>query len=176
MKASEQFRSSDRLNVVQFRVDGFTYNRLRPYTSWDELQPEVLRLWGLFQQAARPETCSRITARYINRIDVPWAGELSDILTAPPTLPEGLPDVLTGFITRVIIHDPALDLFASVMQASQVQMDPQSAAVILDIEAYRQSDAGALGDQVEPTLANLHDMKNRIFFGSLTEDQIKRYE
>src|SRR2546425_1000400 len=170
------FRSSDRLNVVQFRVDGFTYNRLRPYTSWDELRPEILRLWGLYQRAARPETCSRITARYINRIDVPWGGELSDFLTAPPILPEGFPDILTGFITRIIIHDPEPDVFASVTQASQVQMDPQSASIILDIEAYRQSDVGALDKQVEPTLAGLHDMKNRIFFGSLSEDQLKRYE
>jgi uncharacterized protein (TIGR04255 family) len=63
-----------------------------------------------------------------------------------------------------------------VTQASQVQLDPQSAAVILDIDVYRQSDVGALLDKVEPSLAVLHDMKNRIFFGSLTEHQVKRYE
>jgi uncharacterized protein (TIGR04255 family) len=170
------FRSSDRLSVVQFRLDGFTYNRLRPYTSWDELQPEVLRLWGLYQETARPETCSRITARYINKIDIPAGSELSDYLTAPPKLPDGFPDILTGFLMRVIIQDPERDLSASITQTSQVQLDPKSPAVILDIEVYRQTDAGGLDKQVEPTLAGLHDMKNRIFFGSLTDDQIKRYE
>lgn len=170
------FRSSDRLSVAQFRLDGFTYNRLHPYTSWEELQPEILRLWRVYQDAARPETCSRITARYINKIDIPSGGEISDFLIAPPTLPAGFPYILAGFITRVIIHDPKAGLFATVTQASQVHLDPQSSAVILDIEAYRHSDAGALDKDVEPTLAGLHDMKNRIFFGSLTKDQIKRYE
>lgn len=170
------FRSSDKLNVAQFRVDGFTYNRLRPYTSWDDLQPEVHRLWELFQQVARPETCSRIAVRYINKIDVPPGAELSDYLTAPPTHPEGLPDILTGFLTRVLLQDDESGVSASVTQASQVQLDPSSAAVILDIEAYRQSDAGTLDQQVEPTLRALHDMKNRIFFGSVTKDQLKRYE
>ncbi len=125
---------------------------------------------------ARPETLSRIAARYINKIDVPGGVELSDYLTAPPTLPKGLPDILTGFFTRVLIHDDRSGVSASVTQASQVQLDPPSPAIILDIEVYRQSDAGALHQQVEPALADLHDMKNRIFFGSVTNDQLKRYE
>lgn len=170
------FKSSDRLNVAQFRVDGFTYNRLHPYTSWDELQPDVLRLWNLYQQTAGPETCSRIAARYINKIDIPLpSGELSQYLTAPPGTPTGVSDRLAAFLTRVIIQEPEPGLGASVTQASQVPMDPRSGAVILDIEVYKQSDA-SLEQQVEPTLAKLHDLKNRLFFGSLTDDLIKRYE
>jgi uncharacterized protein (TIGR04255 family) len=170
------FRSPDRLTAAQFRMDGFTYNRLPPYTSWDELRPEVLRLWDLYQQTARPETCSRIAARYINKIDIPIPrGELSQYLTAPPGTPQGVSDRLAAFMTRVIIQEPELGLSAVVTQASQVQMDPRSTAVILDIEVYKQSDA-SLHQQVEPTLAKLHDLKNRLFFGSLTEDLIKRYE
>ncbi|MGH9891759.1 MAG: TIGR04255 family protein [bacterium] len=171
------FRSPDRLSVAQFRRDGFTYNRLQPYTSWNELHPEVVRLWGLYQGVARPETCTRISARYINKIDIPVAGgELSDYLTAPPGIPKGVSDKLTAFLTRVIIQVPKQDLTGSITQASQVQLDPQSAAVILDIEVYRQSDSGMLHQHVEPTLARLHDMKNTLFFGSLTADLIKRYE
>jgi uncharacterized protein (TIGR04255 family) len=172
------FRSSDRLTIAQFRVDGFTYNRLKPYTSWDELQPEVLRLWKLYQDAAQPETCSRIATRYINKIDirvpVPDA-DLSQYLTAPPGIPQGGAGRLTAFLTRAIIQEPEPGLGASVTQASQVQqLDPRNRAVILDIDAFKQSDA-SLDQQVEPTLAKLHDLKNRLFFGSLTDDLITRY-
>src|SRR5574341_349425 len=31
------FKTSDGKTIAQFRVDGFTFNRLRPYTSWEEL-------------------------------------------------------------------------------------------------------------------------------------------
>ena len=40
-------KTEDELTVVQFRNDGFTLNRLKPYTSWGELFPEALRLWDL---------------------------------------------------------------------------------------------------------------------------------
>lgn len=171
------FRSSDRLTAAQFRLDGFTYNRLHPYTSWDELQPEVLRLWKLYQQTARPESCSRIAARYINKIDIPVpSGDLSQYLTAPPGTPQDVSDELTAFMTRVIIEERDVGLSASITQASQVQLNPRNAAVILDIEAYKQSDAASLDQQVEPTLVKLHDLKNRLFFGSLTDDLIMRYE
>src|SRR5579859_7697680 len=33
------FRSADEKMIAQFRTDGFTLNRLRPYTSWNELFP-----------------------------------------------------------------------------------------------------------------------------------------
>ena len=170
------FRSDDRRNVAQFTLDGFTYNRLHPYTSWEELEPEVVRLWRLYERFAAPQSCSRIATRYINRIEIPLPTELSQILMAPPKLPRGLPESLTAFITRVIIQEETNNCSASVTQASQAHLNPERATVILDIEAYRQDDLGLLHRNVEDSLRVLHDMKNRVFFGSLTDEQLKRYE
>src|SRR6266487_4979419 len=33
------FKTQDKKTIAQFRVDGFTFNKLKPYTSWEELQP-----------------------------------------------------------------------------------------------------------------------------------------
>ena len=38
------FKTADEKTLAQFRVDGFTFNRLRPYTSWEELFPQALEL------------------------------------------------------------------------------------------------------------------------------------
>ncbi len=46
-------KTPDRLNVAQFRRDGFTFNRLRPYTKWEEIRPEALRLWQLYTAKAK---------------------------------------------------------------------------------------------------------------------------
>src|SRR6266487_3339426 len=39
------FRSADDKLIAQFRGDGFTLNRLAPYTSWEELFPIAMELW-----------------------------------------------------------------------------------------------------------------------------------
>ena len=41
--------SADSKTIVQCRVDGFTFNRLRPYSNWEELFPIAARLWTLYR-------------------------------------------------------------------------------------------------------------------------------
>ena len=41
--------SSDEKQVTQFRLDGFSFNRLRPYTGWETCYPEVMRRWAFFK-------------------------------------------------------------------------------------------------------------------------------
>ncbi|MBI4421818.1 MAG: TIGR04255 family protein, partial [Gemmatimonadetes bacterium] len=133
------FRSEDGRDVAQFRVDGFTYNRLAPYTSWDEIRPEALRLWELYLEIAAPEKLDRVALRYINRIRLAPAGDLSEHLEVMPAFFPGAPDHLVTFLTRVTSHDPETGNFANVAQALERDTDPAAAIVILDIDVYRTS-------------------------------------
>ena len=38
--------SSDEKSVVQFRNDGFTFSRLKPYTEWETIFTEAKQLWA----------------------------------------------------------------------------------------------------------------------------------
>ena len=44
------FRSTDKANIVQFRRDGFTFNRRQPYTSWEQVFPEAIRFWKIYTE------------------------------------------------------------------------------------------------------------------------------
>src|SRR5579872_1491312 len=35
-------------HVAQFRLDGFTFSRLTPYVTWEQLRDEARRVWMLF--------------------------------------------------------------------------------------------------------------------------------
>lgn len=48
-------KAADELTIAQFRPDGFTVNRLRPYTGWSAILPEVLELWDIYVRVAKPE-------------------------------------------------------------------------------------------------------------------------
>lgn len=41
------FRSEDGLKIFQVTLNSFTFNRLAPYTSWEELRDDAKYLWKI---------------------------------------------------------------------------------------------------------------------------------
>lgn len=168
------FSSQDGLNVVQLRPDGFTYNRLKPYTSWDEIYPQALELWRLYVEVAKPEFVVRTALRYINHLKIPLPiANFGDYLTTLPNAPLGASYYINGFLTRVIIGDPSLGTEAAVSQALEPGADPKSVIIILDLDVFKEKEFDPLGDELLAVLGNLRAMKNNIFFGSITEETLR---
>ena len=175
------FRSEDEFNVVQFRVDGFTFNRLKPYTSWKSVWPQALELWRKYQKMALPVAITRMALRYINHIALPArAFRLEDVLTCPPPVPKDLGATIARFTTRVTIQASSRRLEAHIAQAVEPKPDHDGATLILDIDAFRQAEVLLEEDDVEArieeTFAELHEFKNEIFFASLSETTIEGFE
>jgi uncharacterized protein (TIGR04255 family) len=91
--------------LAQFRVDGFTFSKIEPYTTWERVFGEALRLWRVYIDAARPKQVSRIAVRYINRMRLPVAIDLRLYLEGPPSLPEPIPQTIREFLSRVVVDD-----------------------------------------------------------------------
>ncbi len=122
-----KFTSQDEKQIVQFRIDGFTLNRIRPYTNWKELFPEALRLWKYYLDFTSVDHVPRVAVRHINRIDLPLpVKDFRDHLTVPPDIPEGLPQMLSSFLTRVVIEDNETKASAIVTQALEKGLDDQT--------------------------------------------------
>lgn len=177
------FKSADGLDIAQFRVDGFTYNRLGPYTSWETIYPLVMELWATYVETAQPHMISRLAVRYLNRIDLSEyfdipvnLDEFSSALTALPRIPDGLPNTVSRFLTRVTIHDKQQGIAAHVSQAVDLDKTSRQPVVLLDIDAFNPSHIEPASDQIAGTLESLRELKNRVFFGSLTENAVRRFE
>jgi uncharacterized protein (TIGR04255 family) len=165
------FTSADQKQVFQARIDGFTFNRLRPYEKWETFRDEAKRLWKLFRDLISPEIV-RVGLRYINKFDIPIfpqpLGDFNEYLTAAPIVPESLPQGVSSFLTRVVIHEPEIDAAAIITQAFEQIIDPKFIPIILDIDAFKQKDR--IEDQEAwQALEALRLFKNKIFFSSLTE-------
>jgi uncharacterized protein (TIGR04255 family) len=136
------FKASDLHSIVQCRVDGFTYNRLKPYPTWEEILPEAMRLWRTYVATAGPEAITRAAVRYINRLQLPASTTgLSEYLEAPPPVPEGYPASMKGFLTRLTFSAPD-GLSAIVTTASEPSLGTSDITIILDIDVF--SDAAEL--------------------------------
>jgi uncharacterized protein (TIGR04255 family) len=172
-----RYTSGDDKQVVQTRLDGFTFSRLKPYETWEHLRAEAHRLWLLYAKIATPEAIRRVALRYINRLDIPLPiKDFSEYLTASPTVPEKLPQGVSGFFTRVIIHDPSIDAAAIITQALEPTSNPEVVAIILDIDVFKQSQFGLDEKEAWVIIDQLREFKNKIFFESITEKIVELYQ
>ncbi|MBU6400955.1 MAG: TIGR04255 family protein [Verrucomicrobia bacterium] len=168
------FRSVDKANIVQFRRDGFTFNRLKPYTSWEQVFPEATRFWRIYVEACRPVEVSRIAVRCINRLMLPGLQvEFGDYLTAPPALPKQMPPFVSGFVSRVVINDPDSNTAAAVVQALEPPVESRYLPVILDIDVFQENVSSLGADELLARFEKLREMKNRAFFGSITDKTLE---
>ena len=171
------FKSADEKVVAQFRIDGFTFNRLRPYTSWEDIFPQAMNFWRLYSDSAKPVAVIRLAVRYINHIPLPPGGEkFENYLRAAPQVPPELPQYVSSFLTRVTLHNPEDAIAAHVTQALQLTGDAQRLTVILDIDAHKEGEFSVEDPAIERTLNQLRAFKNLIFFNSVTEETLMQFE
>ena len=64
------FTSSDNKKIIQLRLDGFTFNRVKSYDSWKSLQEEAKHYWDIYKKLTNPLKIKRIALRYVNRIEI----------------------------------------------------------------------------------------------------------
>jgi uncharacterized protein (TIGR04255 family) len=164
------FASSDGRQVVQFRLDGFSFSRLRPYSEWKKVYGEAKRLWDIYRAETKPIVVQRLATRYINSIEIPSKEfDYDSYFTAVPKIPPGLPQMLSHFFTRLVIPFAARGATAIVIQTPAEKPDPVNTTVILDIDAFAEVSLESNDAKIGEILAILREVKNEIFFSSVTE-------
>lgn len=171
-----RFASTDGKRIVDFGRATFAFHRLRPYTQWSELRDEARSLWARYVALLSPIAITRVGVRYVNGLAIPInAKDLSDYLVRGPIVPDGLPQAVQAFFSRVEIADDANQRTGIITQAFQGLTPERDLSVIMDIDAIR---IGA----IEPPNAGLwsivdklRDFKNEMFFRSVTDLLLERY-
>jgi len=170
-----RFSSDDERQVLQYRKDGFTFSRLDPYQDWEQMRDEALRLWKIYVESISPSLITRLATRYINIIEIPYGSNLGEYLTAPPKIPDGLNNEISGFLTRVEIHEPAIGARGLITQTLEKSPE-EKASIVLDIDVSMYGRYELDNDKYLECLEQLHDYKNEIFFASLTESAMELFK
>lgn len=170
--------SKDGKQVVQVMTEGFTFSRLKPYISWEQVRDEARRIWNYYEKVTSPELITRVALRYINNLNIPVPEhelKFHDYLTAPPAIPDSIPQALSEFVTRVVVSEPSLNATAIIIQALEPVSKPKLLAVILDIDVFRFNQDG-IEDSPWEILESLRVFKNKIFFNSITKELEEMYK
>ena len=166
--------------VLQCRTSGFTLSRLSPYGDWAEFRNEAHKWWSTFSEIAGPQTITRIAVRYINAIKIPpTMKDFDEYLSCPPRVPDGLPQAVSGFLSRVIVPDEenkCTSIITQALEGQSVTDDGGSVTVLLDIDVFR---VAVFAPECEAAawsgLDELRHQKNRMFFAHLTEKAMEMF-
>ena len=77
---------------------------------------------------------------------------------------------------RLVLGDTETTNSVIVTQALEPAPDGDHLVVLLDVDAYRDEDLEPQDERIQAIFAALHDLKNRVFFGSITERAAEIYE
>lgn len=174
--AGELFNSEDGTRTAFVGRDAFSLSALSgAYTGWEEFEDEYRKLWRLFCEKNRPNVIWRVSTRFINEIFLPFeqALDFDDYLVFGPNTPTDLPDQVISFTNRVII--PVEQVVATVTLQSDGSQDSDRLRVMLDVDVWQEVEMPCGDDGLWELFQNLRSIKNKAFFGSLTEKSMELF-
>jgi uncharacterized protein (TIGR04255 family) len=166
------FASVDKLQLIQARKHGFTFNRLKPYQHWDALIEEGKRSWLIYSELVKIARIKRVAVRFINAI------ETAEKITSSIQLKEYLEPSITPFseglqLVETLSRSAYIDSSDKITRIiglglAHVQNRPNP-NVIIDIDLQRQFDSDPSEQQIWEVISSFRKLKNDIFFESITE-------
>jgi uncharacterized protein (TIGR04255 family) len=174
-----RLQSGDGRHVAQFNRDGFLFSRLHPYESWEKLQGEALRLWGIYCDLARPTETQRTGLRFINRFTLPaQETRFEDYVEPHAKPPRNLDLPFLGFFHQDTLAVPGYPYALNVVRTVQPPQDlkTQGLAIILDIDVFTIHPLEIRMDQMNKWLTEMRWLKNKVFFGSVTEKALESFK
>lgn len=165
-----RFDSADKGWVIVLRNDIFSLSRLEPYESWENLLEMAAKVCNSLRLADRIQSVGRIALRTINRLDLPLP--ISDFRTYLRTSPEvspDLPQMLSSVFMNLVLPEVAVDISATIIEATVQTLKPNTAAMILDIDVFQERNLSPALDSVWQRFGELHDCRNALFEGCITD-------
>ena len=171
-----RFITLDGARIVQFRRDGFTYSTMSGYTNWANAKAAAQELWQKYCAVGKPKDVSRVAVRYVNALEFPAGEDLDLYFTVAARVPPGAPDVISGFLHRVTVpfSDDGL-ISANITQAFEPSTG-KTITLILDIDVWHEHVWAVDSVEMWSSLDHLRDIKNMLFFNSVTERALEPYK
>jgi len=173
-----QFVVKDERQIVQFRSQGFSFNRLAPYSTLDDYLAEIHSAWQQFVEVAAPVQVRAVRLRNINRIPLPLTNGAVMIdkyfKNSPNVDDEKL--TLVGFLIHYGAIEKETNFTTNVVLAGQPP-EQDKVPIILDIMAEwnGRNEVQNWSFLLDKIMA-LRALKNRVFHNSLTSQCLNLFQ
>jgi uncharacterized protein (TIGR04255 family) len=172
-----RLHSVDEKYVAQFRLSGFTLSRLPLYENWENLVGETRRLWAVYVECLAPKRIVRVATRFINNLRLPLANGVSfqTYFHKLVDVPDEAPQAVEAFFQRFQLIDAPSGARVILTLVLDGVPAGERIPVILDVDAFMATELNPADVQVWTMLERLRELKNRSFFGTITEEAVELY-
>lgn len=164
--------------IVQLKLNGFTFSRLRPYHSWDAFAFHARSLWDQYRElCAEKVIVTRLAIRTINRLDIPEpVGDLKKWLKTYPEVGQDLPQLLDGYFMQIAQSHTGIRCKNLINQTVQAPSVEGTVAIILDIDLFRDENVPQEEEEIWMLFEQMRDVKDEIFHACITDETIRLFD
>ncbi len=169
-QARVKYLQQDGLSFMQVGENVVSVHRLKPYRTWAEFKPVIVKGFSAYTQQAKPSGIRRAGLRYINRIPIPAQnGELVDYFDFLPSVGPAMLKEYGPFIVGIDVpFEEGRDGLRIQLASAQPESDDE-VPVMLDLD-YRTLRADSLSlDGVEEWLELAHGRVEDTFEGCIKD-------
>lgn len=164
------FLKKDNSGIIQVGLDLLIVNQLKPYTSWNELKPIILKNLKIYQEIANPKGFKRIGLRYINVLEIDKVEfKLTDYFKVYPYIPDNFPQMPDSFLTRneFPYEDGKERLILTL--ASLIPSNPGLISILLDLDYVMATPEYVQIEGISEWLDKAHNTVEAAFEASITD-------
>jgi len=143
------FRNEAKNQVLQARLDGFTFSRLEPYETFEKLRGEARRLWDIYRELMRPKRVTRVAVRYIN--------QLPELRNFGP------------YLMRLPMHQGDLKGTLVINEAMTPAKSPDTVSIVLDFDLHVDDPPVTTEQELWSFFDRLRERKNAYFEACITD-------
>ena len=166
------YTSTDQKSKIEIREGILTYIEEHPYESWDNFIKNIQIYLGYFSKAITAHTIKRTSIRFINRFDLDEFNNPIDYFkTTISTSEDGaVPYPVSQYAFNMMVPVNQ-NVYSIVKQEFNKISDKNN--YIFDIDVLDQSNLVFDINTISEVLVNLRQVKNKIFFGNITDKLIE---
>jgi uncharacterized protein (TIGR04255 family) len=150
---------------------------LPPYEKWENLLEEARRLWVIYVKCLAPTHVVRVATRFINNLQLPLepGASFQTYINKLIDVPEEAPQAVEAFFQRFRLVDTASGARVILTLALDSMSADRLAPVIIDVDAFIATKKDPMNGELWTLLEHLRELKNRGFFGTITEQAAELY-
>ncbi|HEX9722509.1 MAG TPA: TIGR04255 family protein [Candidatus Paceibacterota bacterium] len=160
---------------VQVDENLLAVNHLKPYSSWGEFSPKIMKAFEAYKDVANPKGIQRIGVRYVNQIEIPEfdTGKLEEYFNFRVELEESLKkEEFGGVMAGVVFRFQDARDQAKIVLSEDKRGDAEkksNAVFRLDIDYFLAKPGTVSLGEVHAWVDNAHGKVGEIFEGAITD-------